>query len=111
MTIHTSKTTAPHDPQEAAHHLANHVLKSAERAYDMTRNLADESLDQAQRLARHGLDAASDAGARAQKSLARYADSTGAYVAKQPIKSVLIAAAAGAAIATLLVSVRRRNGG
>ena len=111
MTTHTSKTTTAHDPQETANHLANHVLKSAEHAYDMTRNFADESLDQAQRFARRGLDAASDAGAKAQKTLARYADSTGEYVANQPMKSVLIAAAAGAAIATLVLSARRRNGG
>ena len=109
MTTHTPKTTIAHDPQETANHLASHVLKSAEQAYDMTRNFADESLDQAQRFARRGLDAASDAGAKAQKTLTRYADSTGEYVANQPMKSALIAAAAGAAIATLLLSARRRN--
>lgn len=110
MTTFTSKTRTQHDPQEPAHHLANQVLKSAEQAYDTTRNFADESLDQAQRFARRGLDAASDAGAKAQKTLVRYADSTGEYVANQPMKSILIAAAAGAAIATLLLSVRHRNG-
>ncbi|QDL36688.1 hypothetical protein [Rhodoferax sediminis] len=110
MTIDTSKTSTLREQGETAHHLASHVLKSAEQAYDTTRNFADESLDQAQRFARRGMDAASDAGAKAQKTLARYADSTGEYVANQPMKSLLIAAAAGAAIATLLLSVRHRNG-
>ncbi|MDR3452918.1 MAG: hypothetical protein P4L96_08955 [Rhodoferax sp.] len=110
MSIDTSKNTSLRDPGETTHDLANRVLKSAEQAYDTTRNFADESLDQAQRFARRGLDAASDAGAKAQKTLARYADSTGEYVASQPMKSVLIAAAAGAAIAALLLSARRRNG-
>lgn len=110
MTIDTSKATFPRDPGETARQLANHVLKSAEQAYDTTRGFADESLDQAQRFARRGLDAASDAGAKAQKTLVRYADSTGEYVASQPMKSLLMAAAAGAAIAALLLSVRHRNG-
>ena len=109
MTTQTSKITNAHDSQETANHLATHMRKSAEQAYDMTRNFADESLDQAQRFARRGLDAASEAGAKAQKTLTRYADSTGDYVANQPMKSVLIAAAAGAAIATLVLSARRRN--
>ena len=86
------------------------VRDTAEQAFDSTRAFADASLDKAQRLARRGLDAAAETGAKAQQSLARYADTTGRYVADQPMKSVLIAAAAGAAIATLLMASRHRNG-
>lgn len=111
MTNQASETTELRDAAQTAHNLGNHMLKSAEQAYDTTRNFADASLDQAQRFARRNLNAASDARARAQKALSRYADNTGDYVANQPIKSVLIAAAAGAAIAALFLSARHRRDG
>ena len=41
--------------------------------------------------------------------MSRYADVTGRYVSQQPVRSVLIAVAAGAAIAALVVAARRRN--
>ena len=60
-------------------------------------------------LATKGVDAASEAALAAQKQLTRYADVTGRYVSQQPVKSVLIAVAAGAAIAALVVAARRRS--
>ncbi|MEO6973703.1 MAG: hypothetical protein ABI135_09845 [Rhodoferax sp.] len=108
-TSHASKTTDLHDVANTVQSVGSHMLKSAGQAYGATRNLADTSLDQAQRFARRSLDAASDAGAKAQKTLSRYADNTGEYVANQPMKSMLISAAAGAVIAALFFSARRRN--
>ncbi len=108
-TNHASKTTELRDVADTVQNAGNHVLKSAGQAYEGTRNLVDASFDQAQRFAKRGLDAASDAGARAQKTLSRYADSTGEYVANQPMKSMLISAVAGAVIAALFFSARRRN--
>ena len=108
-TSHAAKTTELRDAANTMQSAGNHVLKSAGQAYEATRNLADTSLGQAQRFARRGLDAASDAGAKAQKTLSRYADSTGGYVANQPMKSMLISAAEAAVIATLFFSARRRN--
>ena len=85
MITHNSKTSTLDEPVQTTQEIAtNHVLKSAERAYGATRQLADDSLEQAQRFARRGLEAASDAGAKAQKTLARYADSTGEYVPTSP---------------------------
>ncbi len=103
------KTAELRDAAATVQSAGNHVLKSAGQVYEATRNLADASLDQAQRLTRRSLHAASDAGARAQKTLSRYADSTGEYVANQPMKSLLISAAAGAVITALFLSARRRN--
>lgn len=109
MTIHNSKTSTLDEPVQKTQEIANHVLKSTEQAYGATRQFADDSLVQAQRVARRGLEAATDAGTQAKKALVRYADNTGDYVANQPMKSVLFAAAAGAALTALLFSARHRR--
>ena len=109
--------------------LSDDVLQSAEQAVESTRALANESLDQAsskvrelqssfkpaldemaeraQLALRRGLDSATETRLQAQKSLGRYADATGKYVSEQPVKSVLIAAATGAALAALLIAATR----
>ena len=99
---------------------ADDALNSAEHALGATRQLATQAIEKAgekirdlrvgvKDLASKGVDAAGDATAAAQKQLSRYADATGRYVSDQPVKSVLIAVAAGAAIAALVVAARRRN--
>ena len=96
------------------------ALSAAETALDSTRQLASQMLGRASdkvrdmrsgasQFATRGVDAASEAAAAAQKQLSRYADVTGRYVSQQPVKSVLIAVAAGAVIAGLVVAARRRN--
>jgi ElaB/YqjD/DUF883 family membrane-anchored ribosome-binding protein len=96
------------------------ALNTAENALDSSRQLASQVLGRAsdrvrdlrvgaRDLASKSVDAASEAAAAAQKQISRYADVTGRYVAQQPVKSVLIAVAAGAAIAALVVAARRRN--
>ena len=123
MNFPFSKTA---DLQNATRELSDNVLQSAEEAVESTRDLAhdairranrksrdlraslDPALDhlahKAQDLARRSRDLALDAHTKAQQRLTRYADLTSQYVAEQPVKSVLIAAAAGAVIAALLVS-------
>lgn len=99
---------------------ADEALNTAENALDSTRHFASQALGRASEkvkdlrsgaghLATRGVDAASEAAHLAQQQLARYADLTGRYVSQQPVKSVLIAVAAGAAIAALVVAARRRN--
>ena len=115
-----------------ADYLSDQLLNGAERAMGNTRALADDTLDraedkvrslrgnidplvdklasQAQKLARQSMDMASEASERAQRSLHRYTDATTRYVANEPVKSVLIAAAVGAAVALLVTTLRdRRN--
>jgi ElaB/YqjD/DUF883 family membrane-anchored ribosome-binding protein len=115
-----------------ADHLSDQLLNGAERAVGNTRALAHDTLDraedkvrslrgnidplvdklasQAQKLARQSMDMASEASERAQRSLHRYTDATTRYVANEPVKSVLIAAAVGAAVALLVTTLRdRRN--
>ena len=68
----------------------------------------DRLADKAQHLAHQGMDAAVHAKDRVQESLVHYSDATSRYVARQPVRSVLIAAAFGAVVTMLLRSPRSR---
>lgn len=114
-----------------AHQTVEDFQKTADRAMDSTREYANEALDKAegkvrelrgnvdpmidmlatkaQKLARQSMDMAAEAKDRAQQSLNRAAGATTRYVAEQPLRSVLIAAAIGAAVAILVSSTRNRN--
>ena len=107
------------------------VMSSAGKAIDSTREHANQALDmaenkvrelrgnvdpvvemlasKAQKMARQSLDMASEAKERAEKSLKHAADATTRYVSEQPMRSVLIAAAVGAAVALLVSTSRQRN--
>jgi ElaB/YqjD/DUF883 family membrane-anchored ribosome-binding protein len=63
----------------------------------------------AQKMARQSLDMASEAKERAEKSFKHAANATTRYVSEQPMRSVLIAAAVGAAVALLVSSSRHHN--
>lgn len=104
------------------------LLQSATKAMDSTREFANDALDQAehtvrsfrsnidpvgdmlaataQKLARQSLDMASDAKDYAQHALNRAAKVSTRYVSDQPVRSVLMAAAVGAAVATLISYAR-----
>lgn len=126
MTTPTAKTA-----RDAAHQASADVQHSAESAIASTRSYANDALDKAedkvrelrgsvdpvvdmlaskaQKLARQSLDMAAEAKDKAQQSFHRYADVTTKYVSEQPVRSVLIAAAVGAAVALLVSSARNRN--
>lgn len=111
--------------------VSDQALQSAEKAVDNTRAYANDALDRAedkvrdlrgsvdpmieamatkaQKLARQSLDIAAEAREKAQQSLSRYASATTQYVSEQPVRSVLIAAAVGAAVALLVSASRNRN--
>ena len=84
-----------HDAVGAAESKMHNLRSNVEPAIDM---LASK----AQHLAHQGMDAAVYAKDRAQESLVRYSDATSQYVARQPVRSVLMAAAAGAVLALIL---------
>jgi len=131
MKTPASSTSSFHDAASGARHLSDQMLNGAEHAADVGRTLANDTLDraentvrqlrgsidpmvdklatQAQKLARQSLDMAAQASERAQRSMHRYADVTTRYVANEPVKAVLIAAAVGAAVALLVASARNRN--
>lgn len=111
--------------------LTDDVLQSAEDAVQTTRDAADKSLDKAkegvdtlrskadpaidelaaraQELAARGIDYCAETSARARRQMQQAADLTGKYVADQPGKSLVVAAATGALLATLVFWMSRRD--
>jgi ElaB/YqjD/DUF883 family membrane-anchored ribosome-binding protein len=98
---------------ERTRHFASDALAQAESKARELRDSVDPMIDmlaeKAQKLARQSKDMASQARHKTQESLTRYADVTTKYVADQPVRSVIIAAAVGAAVALLVASSRNRN--
>lgn len=131
MTITTSRTQDALPGVTSVRNASDEALHTAEKAVDTTRAYANDALDlaegkvrelrgsvdplidamaaKAQKLARQSLDLAAEARDKAQQSLSRYANATTQYVSEQPLRSVLIAAAVGAAVALLVSSSRSRN--
>ena len=87
---------------------------------DSTRKLASDALERAgssmkdlragvQGAASRGLSAASDRASAAQRYVGDYATYGKNYVVEHPLKSALIAAAVGAAVAGLVLALRHRR--
>ena len=129
--MNTPFSNTTRDAAAAAHQTSAALLDGASRSVDSTREYANDALDKAeskvrelrgqvdpmvdmlaakaQKLARQSLDMASEAKHRAQQSLSQASVATGRYVSEQPLRSVLIAAAVGAAVAMLISATRHRN--
>jgi ElaB/YqjD/DUF883 family membrane-anchored ribosome-binding protein len=91
-------------------YVQNAVNAAGEKVRELRRD-AEPAVEQlaarVQQAVQRGLDAASTTSARAQRRLEQAADVTGRYISDQPVRSVLIAAAAGAAITALIVLASR----
>jgi len=87
----------------------------ASKTTDLPNILADgaaQSADRAVALARRGVDAVRGSSQQLRERALRVSDSTVGYIRDEPVKSVLIAAIAGAtlcAMVTLLIGSRRRD--
>ena len=119
------------DAMSTTRQASDNLTKTAASAMDSTRDFATRTLDKAeanvsdlrgavdplvdmlttkaQKLGRQSMDLAAEAKDRAQQSLSRYANATTHYVSEQPLRSVVIAAAVGAAVALLISAARRRD--
>jgi ElaB/YqjD/DUF883 family membrane-anchored ribosome-binding protein len=89
-------------------------------ALDTTRQFANQAIEKAgetvrdlrygaKDLASKSATSLSEATAAAQRQLGQYAQVTGRYVSEQPVKSALIAAAVGAAVAALVLAWRHNR--
>jgi ElaB/YqjD/DUF883 family membrane-anchored ribosome-binding protein len=92
----------------------------ADEALDSGRQFANQAIERAgerardlregvKELASRSVDTVSERAAAAQRQLGQYAQATGRYVSDQPVKSALIAAAVGAAVAALVLALRRNS--
>ena len=93
---------------------------ASSHALDTTRQYANQAIERAgetvrdlrygvRDLASKGATSVSEATAAAQRQLGHYAQATSRYVSDQPVKSALIAAAVGAAVAALVLAWRRNR--
>lgn len=120
-------------PAKSATDLADQATRSADGAIRSTQRVANESLDQlsdkihelrdsavpainrlaseAETLARRGIDSVRERTAHLRESAVRVSDNTVGYIKDEPVKSMLIAAATGAALMALvsLISRSRRD--
>ena len=92
---------------------AHDALDEAQDKLQEIRHSVDPMVDKlassAQKLARQSMDMANQAKQKAQDSLSRYTEVTTKYVAEQPVRSVLIAAAVGATVALLVSSASKHK--
>jgi ElaB/YqjD/DUF883 family membrane-anchored ribosome-binding protein len=97
-----------------------HPQTSADDAFESGRRFAGQAMERANErarelragmsgLAQRGLHTVADGASAAQRQLGNYAQATTRYVAEQPLKSALIAAAIGAAVAGLVLALRHRR--
>jgi ElaB/YqjD/DUF883 family membrane-anchored ribosome-binding protein len=119
MNILDSKNTK--DAMDNIRQTSDTLLQSAEKAVTSTADHASDAIHNridpmvdlmavtAQKLAKQSMDIASDAKEYAQHAMNRASKVSTQYVSEQPVRSVLMAAAVGAAVAVLITSMRSRN--
>ena len=102
------------DGIDSAHDAAQSALARASDQLDSLQNGVKPAIERfasrGAEMAQSSLDATREAGTRAKAAASRYASACENYVTEQPMKSVAIAAAAGAALAALLILARNRSG-
>jgi ElaB/YqjD/DUF883 family membrane-anchored ribosome-binding protein len=92
---------------------ANDTLDQVESAVDSARGSVQPVIaklaSQAETLARRGLDAVRDGASQVRERATGFGDMTVRYVRDEPVKSVLIAAATGAAVVALVSLINSRR--
>ena len=86
--------------------LADQALQTAESAIRSTQRVVGDT----EQLARRGINAVRDGSEVLRDKAMRTTDSTIAYIKDEPLKSVLIAAATGAALVLLASMLTRSRG-
>jgi ElaB/YqjD/DUF883 family membrane-anchored ribosome-binding protein len=76
---------------------------------DSTRRLAADALERASSTVKDLRSGVSDRASSAQRYMGEYASAGTRYVSEHPMKSALIAAAVGAAVAGIVIAMRHRN--
>jgi ElaB/YqjD/DUF883 family membrane-anchored ribosome-binding protein len=88
---------------------ADEARGRAAQALDTTREYAGEAMDKASARMRDLRDNVKDIANRGASSMNDYAQATSRYISDEPLKSALIAAAVGAAVAGLVLAMRRSS--
>lgn len=93
----------------AASGYADDAMGFTGHALETTKELASHAIEKAGEKVRDLRYGVQDLTSRGVSSVGGYAQATSRYVSEQPIKSALIAAAIGAAVAALVLAVRRNK--
>jgi ElaB/YqjD/DUF883 family membrane-anchored ribosome-binding protein len=104
---------AAHELTSAMRDTADDAIESSkrgiEKAAQRAEAVATKSIESASNLAQKGVEIAKQSADKAKTLAQRCNEATSAYVTEQPIKSLLISTAVGAALATLVLSLTRRS--
>ena len=93
--------------QNTAGDYADDARGIAQQALDSTKDYANQAFEKAGARLRDLRSNVKDVANRSASSMGDYAQATTRYIADEPIKSALIAAAIGAAVAGLVIALRR----
>lgn len=89
--------------------MSDQAMNSAEHALDATKTAAHDTMDTIVRAVDTGIDRVRETSQQVRESTARASESTVSYIRHDPVKSVLIAAATGAALMALVSLLTRTN--
>jgi ElaB/YqjD/DUF883 family membrane-anchored ribosome-binding protein len=95
--------------QAPASSYADQARGITSQALDSTREFANQAFERAGEKVRDLRYGVKDLASKSASSVGEYAQATTRYVAEQPLKSALIAAAVGAAVAALVLAMRRNS--
>jgi ElaB/YqjD/DUF883 family membrane-anchored ribosome-binding protein len=101
--------TSTRSVQSSANAYADDARGLASQAIENTRDFANEAFDKAGARFRDLRSGMKDMASRSASSMGDYAQATTRYIADEPVKSALIAAAIGAAVAGLVLAMRSSN--
>jgi ElaB/YqjD/DUF883 family membrane-anchored ribosome-binding protein len=96
-------------PQESSTSVLDNTRRLATHAMERAEGTVKDWRDTVQGATSRGVHTLSDTAAAAQRQLGLYAQNSTRYVADHPMKSALIAAAIGAAVAGLVLALRHRR--
>jgi ElaB/YqjD/DUF883 family membrane-anchored ribosome-binding protein len=88
---------------------ADEAQDIAGHAFETTKELANQAVERAGEKVRDLRHGVKDLASKGASSVGGYAQAIGRYVSEQPLKSALIAAAVGAAVAALVLAMRRNK--
>ena len=94
--------------RDVAQDALSNVSHKIDSIHDQAKPAVDRMVARGKDLADSAIAGTREAGERAKKAVSGYASSCENYITEQPMKSVAIAAAAGATIAALLLLSRNR---
>ena len=101
------------DGIDSARDVAQNTLSKVSDKIDQLQSGVKPAIDRfatrSAEIAQKGWETTRDAGYRAKDAATRYTNACENYVTEQPLKSVAIAAAAGATLAALLILARNRS--